>query len=165
MLVDWKMTMAEYDQFTSQRLQGKIPDLGSGDRRRRLGDSIYDFSQPAGPRQRAGVHYPENMATDLDGMCVLMSRHWYYFGRNSISLPASLRGIVHQGQNHKSRVNAPYVARFLQWIEGLEVRPNILHGKPQMNLLGNDDERIRCATGRRREAEQEERFFTHSRKH
>jgi hypothetical protein len=65
------MSMREYDCYTREHLQGKIPNCES-DR----GDSIYDFSDRT-VVQRPGPHLPENMRTDLSGRNALLSDHFY----------------------------------------------------------------------------------------
>jgi len=79
MKVTQKMTMAEYDAYTAAQLPNKIPQWHHRDVRRRLGDSLYDFSTAA-PTQRAGVHGFGNMARDLRGHYALLSDHFIYFG-------------------------------------------------------------------------------------
>jgi hypothetical protein len=58
------MTLAEYDAWTVEHLPAKIPDPTSPDLRRRVGDSIYDWSSGQ-PQQRTGVHLDANMKRDL----------------------------------------------------------------------------------------------------
>lgn len=53
MKVTRKMSMKEYDAFTAHNLRQKIPDWQNRDSRKRLGDSIYDFSKKP-PSQRKG---------------------------------------------------------------------------------------------------------------
>ncbi len=154
MRVDEKMTMSEYDTYTKAHLRGKIPDWSHRERRRRLGDSIYDFSQDP-PVQRPGVHLPANQKTDLGGLHVLLSRHWYYFGDQPVPLPSALVPIVKQGQGHKSRANAPYVASFVEWIDNLGVPANTLSGAPQLDLFGLG---AACAEPRRHSDEADESF-------
>jgi hypothetical protein len=52
-----KMTMEEYDAYTSKELKIKVPDWHSRDIRKRLGDSVYDFGLKASlPTVRESVH-------------------------------------------------------------------------------------------------------------
>jgi len=155
MRVSRKMTMREYDGFTRKELPDKIPDWKNKDHRRRLGDSIYDFSQDP-PRQREGVHLHENMATDLSGSNALLSDHFYYFGDNPIDLPEALTHIVKHGQGHRSRLNDGYVGPFIEWIHNLGNKPSSLHGNPQLNLFINEETIASCAHGRRKQAEEDE---------
>jgi len=133
MKVTGKMTMRDYDAWTRQNLPNKIPDLNNRDRRRRKGDSLYDFSTDS-PRQREGVHRLENMATDLGGGFVLLSTEFYYFGDRPVPLPTELLPIVKQGRSHQSKLNAPYLNRFVEWIYSLGIPSSTLVGKPQREL-------------------------------
>jgi putative DNA base modification enzyme with NMAD domain len=151
MLVTQKMTMEDYDLFTRSELRRKIPQWNSKDLRRRVGDSIYDFSKDP-LCLRKSVHNKENQATDLSGGWVLLSDHFFYFGDKPIPLRDDLWGIVKQGQGHRSTSNAPYVDKFIEWIHGLGYPPGSLIGNPQM--WQNVEVPIgACATGRRQEAE------------
>jgi hypothetical protein len=107
----------------------RIPDARSADLSERLGDCIYDFSSGT-PVQRPGVHGPENVATDLKGKNVLVSRDFYYFGSRAIPLPHDLLPICHQTQGHKSKANAPYVDKFVAWLRGLNLAVGQIYGWP-----------------------------------
>ena len=132
MRVTAKLRMAAYDDLTKAELHGKIPVPQSGDPRRRVGDSIYDFSSPAGPRQRKGtVHDEREQRKDLSGEYVLLSTHFFYFGDAPIALPPFLQPIVNQRQGHKSHANDAYAEPFVEWIEGLGHPPGTLVGAPQ----------------------------------
>lgn len=154
MKVTSTMSMAEYDAWTQQRLLIKVPAWRSRDHRRRLGDSIYDFSVNP-PCQRRGVHRSENVATDLSGLNVLVSNHFYYFGNHAIPLPHHLLPIVKQGQGHRSWSNQPHVTDFVSWLKGLPLRPGV-HGEPQLDLFKDDKSVTSCAQAAARESEQDE---------
>ncbi len=89
------MTLEEYDAWTTAHLPEKIPDPAEADARRRVGDSIYEWTG-ANPRQRTGVHLEGNIKTDLGGRNALLSMNFYYFGTAAIPLPHDLRPIVQQ---------------------------------------------------------------------
>lgn len=129
MRVDQILSLRDYDRLAPTHWPTRIPDLQSPIIPDRLGDCIYDYSGAA-PVQRLGVHGPKNIATDLSGQNVLISRHFFYFGRNAIVLPAQLSGIVHQTQAHKVNANAPFVQPFLTWIASLKLEPCHLYGWP-----------------------------------
>jgi hypothetical protein len=158
MLVTAKLTMADYDEYCKKTLEGKIPDWNNRDCRRRLGDSIYDFSVgAAGPTIRQpAVHDLSNMPTDLSGGYVLLSDHFYYFGDKPIDVPAELRSIIKQGQGHKSWANESYEGRVAGWIEGIGLKPNTLYGKPQIDLCSSPEVASACASTRKATDEQEE---------
>jgi len=125
------LTMEEYDAFCRKHLRKKIPDWRSTDFRKRMGDSIYEYSGPR-PRLRRSVHGEGNQKTDLAGRNVLLSDHFYYFGNKPVELPGDLLGLVHGTQGHKSRANDRRAPRFVQWIEGEGFRKNVLLGQPQL---------------------------------
>ncbi|HLH24713.1 MAG TPA: hypothetical protein VK066_19500 [Chloroflexota bacterium] len=130
MKVTKKMTMAEYDSFTIDQLPQKIPDWGGSDYRRRIGDSIYDFSVDP-PAQRRGIHTEDRRERDLGGHFALLSDHYVYFGDQPKRLPEHLLPIVRHGQGHRSRANDPYLDDFVDWIAGLGCPSNMLDGQPQ----------------------------------
>jgi Nucleotide modification associated domain 2 len=156
MRVSQRLAMAEYDELTRDRLRGKIPDWDNTDCRRRLGDSLYDFSDGFPRLRQPSVHGPENVRTDLGGVHVLLSDHFYYFGNQPVGLPKSLQPIVKQGQGHRSRLNQPFELEFVDWIETQGAPPNVLHGKPQCDLCEHPEEAATCAAVRRRGAEEDE---------
>ncbi len=157
MQVTRKMTMAHYDDFIESELPAKIPAWTHRDARRRLGDSLYDFSD-SHIEQRKGVHPPQNQKTDLGGQNALLSEHFYYFGDKPVRLPDDLQAIVRQGQGYRVNLNEPYVERFVAWIDGLGYKPNTLVGKPQLDLFKDEALVHTCATGRRQEAEEDEKI-------
>jgi hypothetical protein len=131
MLVEEVISLEEYGQRAPENWPHRIPDFTTADTRDRLGDCIYDYGAGTPPYQRAGVHGPENRRGDLSGVNVLISRDFYYFGRNSVALPSHLRPICHQGRGHKSNANAPYFVDFQFWVRSL---PSGMQGEPDMIL-------------------------------
>jgi hypothetical protein len=112
MKVTKKMTIAEYDAHTRTKLRKKVPDWGSSNMRRQVGDSIYDFSRrPDHPKQRKSVHRAGNVKTDLRGGHALLSTHFYNFGDKAIHLPPKLRDIAQNRQGHRRHLNDPYPVR------------------------------------------------------
>lgn len=129
MRVDQVLSLRDYDRLAPTHWPTRIPNLTSPIIPDRLGDCIYDFSGGA-PVQRPGVHGSNNMKTDLGGLNVLLSRHYFYFGHNAISLPTALRGLIHQTQGAKVTANAALMAPFLAWINSLGLDANHLYGWP-----------------------------------
>jgi hypothetical protein len=129
MKVTKKLTMAEYDDWAKKHCARKIPEWGSKNIRRRVGDSIYDFDfRP--PQQREGVHGKGNIPIDLGGKYVLLSKHFYYFGNSPIEIPDFLEPIIHRTQGHRVRLNQKYLPVFIKWIKSLRLKPNKLYGQP-----------------------------------
>ncbi len=131
MKVTQKMTLEEYDKFTARKCRRKISDLKSRNPKRWVGDSIFDYSTGS-PKPRLSLHRtkPEVLAKDIRGENALLSRNFYYFGVNAISVPPSLRSIIPKDRGDRSKANEPYVEPFIKWIEGLGYEPNFLYGEP-----------------------------------
>lgn len=138
MRISNKLTMSDYDSWTKHNCKEKIPDWNNVDVRRRLGDSIYEYSDSP-PRQRLGVHNSGNIDTDLSGHHVLMSDYYFYFGSEAIPLPGNLQPIVNQRQGHRVKLNESYVELFLMWIENLGLKPNKLYGEPAYELFTDEN--------------------------
>jgi len=126
------LAMRDYDDYCRAALAQKIPRWRHADFRRRVGDCIYDFASGITPSVRESVHTDANRETDLGGVNVLLSNHFYYFGNNPIPLPDHLLRIVHQTQGHKCQANEELAHPFVAWVDGLGVAPNSLLGEPQM---------------------------------
>ncbi|WP_311775390.1 hypothetical protein [Nostoc sp. UCD120] len=93
MKVTDKMTFQEYDEFCPVYSPHKIPKWDSKIFEYRVGDCIYDYSQGEQSVLRPSVHKKSDQEADLEGVSVLMSRHFYYFGDKPIDLPAELDGL------------------------------------------------------------------------
>lgn len=158
MKVTRKLTMPEYDTFTRDELPEKIPVWTDPDRRRRLGDSIYDFS---GPRvtQRPGVHGPANRDRDLSGEFALLSNHFFYFGQNAVELPPHLRPIAQNRRGHRVALNTLHANAFIRWIEGRCQEPASLQGEPLLDLFENAAGREWCAGCRAEDDEHDDEFL------
>jgi len=141
------MTLREYDVFCGSNLPGKIPKWASRDYKKRVGDCIYSFSDVGGPTLRPSVHDESNRRVDLGGMNALLSDYFYYFGDRPRELPKHLSPIIHPRQGHKSRANAQYAGAFVEWIEGLDLKPNELYGEPQRKreIMANSESAAACS--------------------
>jgi hypothetical protein len=138
MRVDSIKSMEEYDEFTKKELLKKIPNIDSVNLIDRLGDSIYDFKSSA-PQQRKSVHGHGNKKTDLGGESVLLSKHFYYFGRNAIELDDRFTKIIHQQSGHKSNANQDKFDDFVEWIESLGLEVGQLYGWPDFPVEWTKD--------------------------
>ncbi len=134
MRVTKKMTMRDYDDWAREERPEKIPDLRGGDWRHRRGDAVYDYSELPPRVRKGGPHGLEHREHDLKGEYALLSEHFYYFGDRPEPLPEHLLGIIKRGPGHRAPGNAPYLKPFVDWIEGLGMQPNVLHGKPQLRM-------------------------------
>ena len=129
MRITKKISMDKYDTFCLDNYPEKIPEWASGDYMKRIGDCIYDFSDPSNPKIRKSVHTEKNMKTDLGGKYALISKDFYYFGNNPEPLLDNLKGIIKQGQGHRSKSNDNYVEDFIDWIRK---KKKGINGDPQM---------------------------------
>ena len=131
MRVTEKMTMEEYDAYTERTLPGKRPHWDRSAWWRKLGDSIYDFSDANNPKLREPcVHGAENIETDRSGKYALLSHHFYYFGDKAIELEGRLREIAQNQQGHRKQLNDSYVDYFEAWIESRGYAPCSVIGRP-----------------------------------
>jgi hypothetical protein len=156
MRITRKLTMEEYDRFAAAEYPNKLPDWRSSDRRRRMGDAIYDFSATPPPVRRS-VHSEHDRDHDLGGKYALLSTEFHYFGRRAVAVPAHLSGVVRQTQGHQSHLNDRYVEAATAWIRKL---PSGLQGDPQMwddvDDLDDEDRAPGCARRVRTDVEDEE---------
>jgi len=129
MRVEEVLSLCNYDLGASSRWPHRIPNIQSAALQDRLGDCIYDFSNGT-PIQRSSVHGSGNVATDLSGENVLLSRDFYYFGSRARKLPDYLRDICHQTQGHRSNSNALYFDQFVSWVRSLVPVSGQIYGWP-----------------------------------
>jgi len=134
MKVEEVVPLKDYDRRAPKDWKQKIPNIQSLDLASRLGDCIYDFSRGAKPVQRASVHGPLNVRTDLGGKNALISKDFYYFGSRAIRLPANLIQICPVTQGHRSHKNEPYRVAFESWIRSLGLSSGQLYGWPDAIL-------------------------------
>jgi hypothetical protein len=132
MKVTSKLTLEEYDQFCKTFLPRKMPNWRSPDYRQRMGDCIYNYIAGSDPKMRTSIHKEENKEQDLSGRYALLSKQFYYFGNKPVRLPEGLRPIINTTKGHACESNQPFVEAFVEWIEGLDLRPNKVLGEPQM---------------------------------
>jgi hypothetical protein len=151
-----KKTLEEYDSFCKAEYPFKIPDWENKDIRRRLGDCIYDFSSlPA--TQRNGVHKEKNRDKDLRGKYALISNHFYYFGDKPIDLDISLIPIIKEGVGHQSDLNTPYFEQFIAWVKSLNLKPNKLYGKPQLDIFNDFRMARKCSNEKCNKVDEKEK--------
>lgn len=127
-------TIQEYDEFCRGELPGKIPHIYASEYKRKVGDCIYDFEKDNEGKLRPSVHNFKNRNTDLGGINVLLSTHFYYFGDKAIDIPPHLTDIIKQGQGHKSNSIHHLRLSFLDWIENSGLKLNRLYGNPQIKI-------------------------------
>lgn len=155
MKITSKMTLEEYDQFCKTFVPKKRPDWRNRDYRMRMGDCVYNFVGSANPKIRTSIHTEDNRERDLSGAYALLSKQFYYFGNRPIKLPDNLLPITHTTQGHQSDINQPYVELFINWIEGLDYRPNKVIGEPQLKEQYSGEKELQAICSTRDLAEDE----------
>jgi hypothetical protein len=121
----------------------------------RMGDCIYNYTAGPTPKLRVGVHTEENKEKDLSGLYALVSKQFYYFGRKPVKLPEDLLPIMLTTQGHKSDENQEYVQLFVNWIEGLDYRPNKVIADPQRKVELMNEKEMQAICSKRDLAEDE----------
>ena len=130
MRVSEVVSLADYERRAAAEWPNRIPDIGSMDLSRRLGDCIYDYSRPD-VQQRPGVHNETNVRRDIRGKNALIAKtEFYYFGSRAVKLPKGPRDICPTTQGHRSRKNHEHLATFEEWIRGLGLTSGQLYGWP-----------------------------------
>jgi hypothetical protein len=61
-------------------------------------------------------HDESNKKRDLKGRNALVSREFYYFGRDAIHIPGRFRNLVASTQGHKNTHDARLITGFWKWI-------------------------------------------------
>ena len=124
MRVDEKLTRQEY--FLDHRFYKKKLRK-SGPYEQKMGDNI----RPRTPFQRS-----EQFA--------LISRHFYYFGRNAIRVPKNkFRNLKKTGPGFRSDFDDSYIAHFLRWLETETGFNPGKHGDPCMKKVESHSGRKR----------------------
>ena len=108
------LSFEEYDK--DPRFQKKRPRQDSGLRLTR-GDNIYYRTKKGVWRQRTSRHTDKNMRKDLGGKRVLVSRYFWYFGRNAPRVPQRFQELMFTGRNYKIRFPKKLVQEFLVWLK------------------------------------------------
>lgn len=112
MKISEKLTFEQYSKDI--RFKRKIPSHGVVNER---GDNIYSKNEDRRWAQRPSYHGKKDMPHDLSGSYVLISEHYYYFGRNAIPIPRRFSKVIKKGPGHKCNFNEGMVMSFVRWIE------------------------------------------------
>ena len=151
MKVTSKLTLQEYDQFCRTFLPRKLPDWRHRDHRVRMGDCVYNYAAGKTPKMRSSIHAEENRKKDLRGKYALLSKQYYYFGDRPIELPGALRDML----DRAPRPDTETTAKFIDWIEALDYRPNKVLGQPQRKVEYEETKGIQVISSARDLAEDE----------
>lgn len=131
MQVTSKLTLEEYDQFCRTFLPRKLPDWRNRDHRLRMGDCVYNYVAARSPKMRTSIHTEANVEKDLGGKYALLSKRFYYFGEQPVKLSEDLLPLMEPAADHGSWSDPRNIELFVNWIEGLDLRPNKILGEPQ----------------------------------
>lgn len=134
MKVTEALSFNEY--WNDERFQAKKPEM-NGSLMQAYGDNIYHFDEESEEWHQKDSHHSHkngsvneaNLKKDTQADRVLISDHFYYFGKSSPHLPKRLLKHVCQGQNHKNIDELELMKEFLNWIENVG-ELNVLTGFP-----------------------------------
>ncbi len=112
MKITEKITFEQYSE--DRRFRNKTPRFGPIEER---GDNIYYKNNDGEWMQIRSYHNEKNMDHDLSGIYVLLSDHYFYFGRNAILIPNKFNEIVKKWSGYKCNFDDNIVEEFLEWIE------------------------------------------------
>lgn len=123
MRVTEKLTFNQY--WSSPRLLDKRP-VRNGSQKMMVGDNIYYFDEAAGVWHQADSHHSnldgtinqDNLARDTRADGVLISRHFYYFGRKAPVVPKALLGALgYKNQRSHRVIEYAEARRLVEWIQ------------------------------------------------
>lgn len=105
MQVDEKLTYDEYWEDT--RFKDKKPVM-NGSKRQKYGDQVYHTNSETGRFVQEDSHHSlpggvinmENYDRDLRGKFVLISRNYWYFGKDAVSIPNNLLELTKVRRNY-----------------------------------------------------------------
>ena len=148
MRVDRGLTFEMYWDFPEYEC--KKPNKNNG-----CGDNIYKMGTDGQLVQVKNLfHGKENVKSDTSINRVLISKTFYYFGKEAIDIPNKLNSIVHTRQGHTTFKPVPessnkrdIVPLFLNWLqenfkEGIHGEPAHVKAKcklPVSNITSNDE--------------------------
>lgn len=112
MKITEKITFEQYSE--DRRFRNKIPRFGLINE---CGDNIYYKNNEGKWIQRYSYHNEKDIDHDLSGIYVLISDHYFYFGRNAILIQNKFTEIIKKGPSHKCNFDDNVVEEFLEWIE------------------------------------------------
>ena len=132
MKVNRKITFDEY--WNSPEFQYKKPVL-NGSLKQMYGDNIYHFDKKTNKWLQADSHHSldngeinyENLNRDTSGEYVLISKEFYYFGKENIEIPLALKTKFSVGRGHKY-VKEEAAKELINWLS--ENYENGFHGDP-----------------------------------
>jgi len=122
MKVTKKITYNEY--FTNPKYNNKKPIM-NGSLKSMYGDNIYHQDENSGKWYQIDSHHSysdgsinyHNLNRDTQCEYLLLSDHFYYWGRNCIDVPDEFKSVIHIGRGHKSNaIDTTTADDLVQWI-------------------------------------------------
>lgn len=127
MQVTEKLPLEDY--FADARFRAKIPTVGEGDCRSRVGDNIYGKRDGIFFQVPNQSHHPHQLAKDTSGQFALISRHFAYFGSEPLVLPPEVRPNVPKVQaGHGVATRDPRLAQ--AFVDLVMARGTGIHARP-----------------------------------
>lgn len=123
MCVTEKLTFNEY--WLSPTFLDKKP-VRNGSQKMMVGDNIYYFDKAAGEWHQADSHHSNpdgtvnqyNLVRDTQTDSVLISRHFFYFGRKAPAVPKALLGAIGYKNQRSHRVfEYAEARRLVEWLQ------------------------------------------------
>jgi hypothetical protein len=133
------MTMKEYDSYTKENLPIKIPNKTSKNIEEQMGDSVYDFSNDE-IKLRPSVHSRCTKEMDLAGKNVLLSTCFYYFGKETKTLPKEFKNIVNLDMDFITLTNE-LEKSFLTWLKNQNFEKNKIYSTPHITGIISPSDR------------------------
>ena len=118
------------DYFHDVRFQKKKPDL-TGNWKKQCGDNIYQLSSTGQWQQAPSLFHTSQseIIKDTKHPYVYVSEKFWYFGENSIEIPAEFQSLIWKRQGCKTNYPLKLVKGFTNWIEAnFEIG---IHGLPR----------------------------------
>lgn len=139
MQVEEKLTFDQY--WSDSRFFYKKPRM-NGSNRQNYGDNIYHSDKDTNFFIQENSHHSlfdgsinyDNYNRDLKSKFVLISKNYWYFGKDAIQIPQQYRGIVKYGIGHSKIEDNLLITEFVGWLESIRGKgyigePFKFHGK------------------------------------
>ena len=133
------MTMKDYDTYTKENLPIKVPNKTSKNIEEQMGDSVYDFSNDE-IKLRPSVHSRCTKEMDLAGKNVLLSTYFYYFGKETKTLPKEFENIVNIDIDF-IKLTDDLQNIFFSWLENQNFQKNKIYSSPKITGIISPSDR------------------------
>jgi len=122
MRIEEKLTFDNY--WNDARFINKKPVM-NGSRMQWYGDNIYHIDSNTGKFIQENSHHSlrdglvnmNNYKRDISGKFVLISKTYWYFGREAILIPDKLKGIIKSGRQYRKIDDEALIRAFVVWIK------------------------------------------------